>query len=231
MGSNSHGSGKQEARSAEQASNRSPKNVQDAALTYVKELRKAGRERPEVTLDEIGSTSSGKQQTQSHGQGSKRPPKDIQDVALTYVKGLRKAGYERPQVTLIEKGVKASDDVAAAQFPKEWSKTPTPSSSSLPPCDSPLTKAFLGQYITLLVLETVICLKLSYKGLAQKMSMPETVLREAMQGKLGLTRGQWVKLGQLLKIATNFQLVKSERNGAPCWEVCYPPVPARIDKQ
>ena len=49
MGSNSHGSGKQEARSAEQASNRSPKNVQDAALTYVKELRKAGRERPEVT--------------------------------------------------------------------------------------------------------------------------------------------------------------------------------------
>lgn len=79
--------------------------------------------------------------------------------------------------------------------------------------------------------ETVTCLKLSYKGLAQEMSMPDTVIQEAVQGKWGLTREQWVKLGQLLKIATNFQLIKSERNGVPCWEVCYPPVPARINKQ
>ena len=100
----------------------------------------------------------------------------------------------------------------------------TQPSSTLPPRDSPLTKAYLGQYVSLLMQETVTCLKLSYKGLAQEMSMPETIIREAIQGKLGLTRGHWAKLGQLLRIATNFQLVKNERNGVPCWEVCYPPV-------
>lgn len=65
----------------------------------------------------------------------------------------------------------------------------------------------------------------------QEMLIPEMVLRDAVQGKLGLTRGQWVKLGQLLKLPTNFQLLTSGRNGAPCWEVCYPPVPVKMDKE
>jgi len=116
-----------------------------------------------------------------------------------------------------------TEHIAATQRPWESSDTPSPS-STLPPRDSPLTKAYLGQYVSLLMQETVTCLKLSYKGLAQEMSMPETIIREAIQGKLGLTRGHWAKLGQLLRIATNFQIVKNERNGVPCWEVCYPPV-------
>ena len=30
------------------------------------------------------------------------------------------------------------------------------------------------------------------------MSIPEMVLRDAVEGKMGLTRGQWVKLGRFL---------------------------------
>jgi hypothetical protein len=102
--------------------------------------------------------------------------------------------------------------------------------SSLPPRDSPLTKVFAGQYMSLLVEETIRYRKLSYGGLARQMSIPEMVLRDAVEGKLGLTLGQWVKLGQLLKLTAGFQLRPGERDGAPCWEVCYPPVPAGIDK-
>ncbi len=123
-----------------------------------------------------------------------------------------------------------SDEIAATEGrPTESPKAPTPS-SSLPPRDSPLTKTFLGQYLSLLVQETITYRKMPYKWLSQEMSMPETILREAIQGKLGLTRGQWVKLAQLLSLATTFDLRASERNGTPCWEICYPPVPARVDK-
>lgn len=187
--------------------------------------------------------------------------KKLRDAALDFITELRRNDpkYERPQVEVIEKQVskchsgESIKDAARELLRKrreslrvpneshiqagpppetvERRSTAATQSSSPPPPDSPLTKAFLGQYVSLLVQETVSYLKLSYKGLAQEMSMPETIIREAVQGKVGLTRGHWIKLGQLLKIATNFQLVKSERNGAPCWEVCYPPVPARIDKQ
>ena len=102
--------------------------------------------------------------------------------------------------------------------------------SSLPPSDSPLTKVFLGQYVSLLIQETVAYRKLSYSVLAQEMSIPEMVLRDAIEGKLGLTRGQWVKLGQVMGMPTSYDLRPSERNGAPCWEVCFPPVPVKLDK-
>ena len=103
-------------------------------------------------------------------------------------------------------------------------------SSALPPPDSPLTKVFLGEYLGLLLNETISHSKMSYNALAQEMSIPEVVLRDAIQGKMGLTRGQWVKLGQLLRLPTTFELRPGERDGTPCWEVCYPPVPFRIDK-
>jgi len=94
----------------------------------------------------------------------------------------------------------------------------------LPPVDSPLTKAFSGQFVSLLIQETITCLKISYKRLAHELSIPEVVLRDAVQGKLGFTRPQWVRLAQLLKLPTTFDLRPSERNGTPCWELCYPPV-------
>jgi hypothetical protein len=97
----------------------------------------------------------------------------------------------------------------------------------LPPIDSPLTKCFLGQFVSLLLQETIICLNVPYKRLAQDMSIPEVVLRDAVQGKLGFTRSKWVRVGQLLNLPTTFDLRPSERNGAPCWELCYPPVPLK----
>ena len=66
-------------------------------------------------------------------------------------------------------------------------------SSSLPLSDSPLTLMFLGQYVSKLMQETTY-LKLS--TLAHEMSITELVLRDAVEGKMGVTRGQWVKFGR-----------------------------------
>ena len=73
-------------------------------------------------------------------------------------------------------------------------------SSSLPPPDSPLTKMFLGQYVGCLIQETITYLKLSYSDLAVTTFIPEMVLRDAVERKMALTRGQWIKLGQLLAL-------------------------------
>ena len=71
-------------------------------------------------------------------------------------------------------------------------------SHSLPPSDSPLTTVFLGQYVNSLMQETITYLKLPYDKLAREMSIPELVLRDAVDGKMGLTREQWVRFGKLL---------------------------------
>ncbi len=97
-------------------------------------------------------------------------------------------------------------------------------SHSLPPSDSPLTLMFLGQYVSALMQETIAYLKLPYDKLALDMSIPEMVLRDAVEGKMGLTRGQWVKCGRLLALPTTYVLRPAERDGTPCWEVCFPPV-------
>jgi hypothetical protein len=44
---------------------------------------------------------------------------------------------------------------------------------------------FLGQYVSKLMQETIAYLKLSYGGLAHEMSIPELVLRDAVEGKMG----------------------------------------------
>jgi len=103
-------------------------------------------------------------------------------------------------------------------------------SSSLPPSDSPLTKVFLGQYVSSLTQETITYLRLSYSDLALLMFIPEMVLRDAVEGKMGLTRGQWVRLGQELELPTTYQLRPAERDGAPCWEICFPPVSLMANK-
>ena len=72
--------------------------------------------------------------------------------------------------------------------------------------------------------ETITYLKLPYDKLAHQMSIPEMVLHDAVECKMGLTRGQWVRLGIALGLPTTFDLRPSERDGAPCWEVCFPPV-------
>lgn len=102
--------------------------------------------------------------------------------------------------------------------------------TALPPSDSPLTEAFLGEYLSSLMQETASCLKMPHKELAHQLSIPEAVLQDALEGKISLKRGKWVKLGQLLSLSTTFALRPSERNGATCWELCYPPVPLTGNK-
>jgi hypothetical protein len=137
--------------------------------------------------------------------------------------------HETPNVTLPEKGSKACEPIGNSEGSSEGPKTMM-HSSSLPPTDSPLTKVFLGQYVSSLTKETILYLKLSYSGLAQQMSIPEMVLRDATEGKMGLTRGQWIKLGQILGLATSYDLRAGERNGAACWEICFSPVRVSMDK-
>ena len=88
---------------------------------------------------------------------------------------------------------------------------------------------FLRQYVSKLMQETIAYLKLPYDKLAHEMSVPEMVLRDAVEGKMGLTRGQWVKFGRLLGLPTTYQLRPGERDGMPCWEICFPPVALRAN--
>jgi hypothetical protein len=46
---------------------------------------------------------------------------------------------------------------------------------------------FLGQYVSRLMQETITYLKLPYDTLAHEMLIPELVLRDAVEGKMGLT--------------------------------------------
>jgi hypothetical protein len=106
----------------------------------------------------------------------------------------------------------------------------TSRSASLPPRDSPLTKMFLGQYISSLMQETITYLKLSYDDLALRMFLPEMVLRDAVEGIMGLTRGQWIRFGHELGLPTTYVLRPGERDGAPYWEICFPPVSLGANK-
>src|SRR5580658_10872152 len=74
-----------------------------------------------------------------------------------------------------------------------------------------MTKLFLGQYISSLMQETVRFLKLSYSDLALKMFIPEMVLRDSVEGKMALTRGQWAKLVQILGLPTTYELRPDQR--------------------
>jgi hypothetical protein len=111
------------------------------------------------------------------------------------------------------------------------SKVGVSRSFSLPPSDSPLTTIFAGQYVSSLMLETIRYLNLSYSDLALRMFVPEMVLRDAVDGKMGLTRGQWIRFGQELGLPTTYVLRPGERDGMPCWEVCFPPVTLGANKQ
>jgi hypothetical protein len=74
-----------------------------------------------------------------------------------------------------------------------------------------MTKLFLGQYISSLMQETVRFLKLSYSDLALKMFIPEMVLRDSVEGKMALTRGQWAKLVQILGLPTTYESRPDQR--------------------
>lgn len=101
-------------------------------------------------------------------------------------------------------------------------------SPQLSPADSPLAKIFLSDYISRLAQETARYQALTYKKLAQQTSIPSPALEEAIKGQLGLSRGQWNMLGQLLGLTTTFQVRLSERHGQPCWEAYFPPVSAQL---
>jgi hypothetical protein len=94
----------------------------------------------------------------------------------------------------------------------------------LPPSDSPLTLMFLGQYVSSLMQETIRYLKLPFDKLARELSIPELILRDAVEGRTGLTRGQWVKFGRMFSLPTLYELRPGERDGRPCWEICFSPV-------
>lgn len=88
---------------------------------------------------------------------------------------------------------------------------------------------FLGQYVSSLMQETIRYLQLSYSDLALRMFIPEMVLRDAVEGKMALTRGQWIRFGRILDLPTTYELRPGERDGVPSWEICFPPVQVRID--
>ena len=102
-------------------------------------------------------------------------------------------------------------------------------SSQLSPADSPLAKIFLSDYISRLTQETVRSRALPYKKLAQQSSIPSPALEEAIKGRLGLKRGQWKMLFQLLELPTTFRFRPSERDGLPCWDAYFPPVSAQLE--
>jgi hypothetical protein len=196
--------------------NATSKAVQNAALHYIRKLREQDPvryERPQVMLIEKGSEEC-------------QPSDVIKDAAREELKKVRQAD------NAVCEGLMARTEQLQLQANMHWADLPTAESSassvlSLPPHDSPLTKIFLGYYLSLLVQETITYRRIRYGELAREMSLPEKLLQDAVQGQLGLTRGHWVKLGQLLSLATNFELRQSERNCMPCWELCYPPVRMR----
>ena len=102
-------------------------------------------------------------------------------------------------------------------------------SPQLSAADSPLAKIFLSEYISRLTQETVRYRALPYKKLAQQTSIPSPTLEEAIKGRLGLTRGRWKMLFQLLELPTTFQIRLSERNEQPCWEAYFPPVSVQAE--
>jgi len=193
--------------------NPASKAVQNTALDYIRSLRKQNPEqyeRPQVTLMEKNA-------------GECHPIQVIKEAAREQLKEMRQVGR-----TLHEGSLSGTEQVQPpAKAHSAGLRTAEASASSalsLPPCDSPLTKVFLGQYLSKLVQETITYRKTRYSDLAREMSIPEMVLQDAIQGKLALTRGQWVKVGQLLKLPTTFELRASELHGKPCWELCYPPI-------
>ncbi len=99
-------------------------------------------------------------------------------------------------------------------------------SAQLPRIDSPLAKIFLSEYISRLVQETIRYRALPCKKLAQQVNIPSPALQVAIEGQLGLTRGQWNMLGQVLGLTAKFEVRLSERHGQPCWEAYFPPVTA-----
>jgi len=188
------------------------KAIQKTALDYVKTLRAQDPhfERPLVVLMEKEA-------------GQFQP---IEDIKKAGREELRKA---RQTANAVNEGSGVSTKPAPQQAKAQGSNLHTgesdaSSTASLPPRDSPLTTVFLGQYLSLLVQETITSRKSRYSDLARGMSMSEIVLQEAVQGKLPLTRGRWVRFVQLLGLSTMFEVRGSERNGMPCWELCYPPI-------
>jgi hypothetical protein len=230
MGADS--SKRQNLNAAAQSSSTTAKKAHDATYTYIDTLKQAGFEPPNVTLVEKGTNSSRKRNNLGVEQTGGPTLDDIHAAARIFNRAVKQSAlkrHETAEVAVAEKGSKTSERIGTSESLSEGPKTMTPS-STLPPHDSPLTTIFAGQYVSSLMLEEIRYLKLSYEGLAQEMSIPEMVLRDAVEGKMGLTRGQWVKLGQRLSLPTTYELRPGERNGAPCWEVCFPPVHVPMNK-
>jgi len=214
------------------SSSTTAKKVHDATKNYIKELRESGFEPPKVTLVEKGSGRSGKRNNQSAEQAGGPTLDEVHAAARTFNREVKQSNlkrHETAEVAVAEKGSKTSERIGTSESLSEGPKAMT-HSSCMPPRDSPLTTVFAGQYVSSLMLEEIKYLKLSYEGLAHEMSIPEIVLRDAVEGKMGLTRGQWVKLGQRLSLPTTYELLPGERDGAPCWEVCFPPVQVPMGK-
>jgi hypothetical protein len=66
--------------------------------------------------------------------------------------------------------------------------------------DSPLAKILLGQYLSCLITETLNYINMPHKELARAMSIQEVVLRDTIDGKVGLARRQWTRLAELLNL-------------------------------
>ena len=217
---------------APQSSSAAAKKIHDATKIYIEKLRESGYERPVVTLVEKDSNSLGRQNGHSVERAGGPTLDDIHAAARTFITGVKQSDpkqHERAEIAVVEKSSTTHEPVAVSECSSEGPKTMT-YSSSRPPRDSPLTTVFAGQYVSALMLETIKYLKVSYAGLAHEMAIPEMVLRDAIEGKMGLTRGQCVRLGKALGLPTTYELRPCEQDGVPCWEVCFPPVHVPMDK-
>jgi len=193
--------------------NPASKAVQNAALGYIRKLREQNPqyERPQVTLMEKEA-------------GKCHPIEDIKKAARQELEKVRQTDkVVNEGSSLRTEQVQPPAKAHGADSPT--AETSASSAPSLPPRDSPLTKVFLGQYLSLLVQETMTYRKTRFSDLAREMSISEMVLQEAVQGRLPLTRRRWVRFGQLLGLSTTFEVREGDHNGTPCWELCYPPVP------
>jgi hypothetical protein len=213
---------------APQSSSTAAKKVHDTTKTYIDELRESGYDRPIVTLVE---KDSGKQNNRGIEQAGDPTLDDIHTAARTFIRGVKQSDPKQHGScdTLVENGSMTREPIGISERPIKRPNAMT-HSSILPPPDSPLTTVFVGQYVSALMQETIAYLKLPYDKLAHEMSIPELVLRDAVEGRMRLTRGQWVKLGKILGLPTTYILRPGERDGVPCWEVCFPPVHVPMDK-
>src|SRR5262249_14947082 len=94
-----------------------------------------------------------------------------------------------------------------------------------PPVDSPLTKVFLGPFVSLLIQETITCLKMSYKRLAMRWRPQRSYFEMRFRESSGLLVHSGS--GSLSCLDCRRALICGRRPKRHTEELRYPSVPLR----